>query len=208
MTLLTWGVILSAGICLVALSALVARTFAFRAPSSLAATQGSAARGMRYAFGAGMLPTAKESARDHLMVWVTGMLYHAGIFAGLFYLAFTVIGFLPAAIVAALRVLIAVGAVAGLGLLARRIALPHLRQLSCADDFAANLIVDLFLTAAVIHSFVPTLRGPFYLVAILMFLYVPVGKIRHCFFFFYMRILFGTFFGRRGVLPHRGVREA
>jgi len=34
-----------------------------------------------------------------------------------------------------------------------------------------------------------------------MFLYIPVGKIRHCFFFFYSRILFGLFYGRRGVLP-------
>ncbi|MCU0610832.1 MAG: hypothetical protein MUE60_03465 [Candidatus Eisenbacteria bacterium] len=207
MTLLTWGVVASAGICLAALTSLVVRTFSFRHAPLLAAPQGSARRGIIYAFGAGMLPSAKESARDHLPVYVTGMLYHAGIFSGLLYLLLAVLGILPATLAALLRIPVALGAMAGLALMGRRMMVTHLRQLSCPDDFAANLIVDVFLVAAVVDSLLPAARAPFYLVAILMFLYIPAGKIRHCFFFFYMRVLYGLFFGRRGVLPHRGVHE-
>jgi len=205
--LLTWVVIVSAGVCLAALTALVARTFAFRSPPFLAAPQGNSCRGIIYAFGAGMLPTAKESARDHLPVYAAGMLYHAGIFSGLLYLVLAVVGVRPPLLIMLLRIPIVVGVVAGLGLLVRRMAVPHLRQLSCPDDFAANLVVDAFLVAALGDSFTAAARVPFYLIATLMFLYIPAGKIRHCFFFFYMRVLFGLFFGRRGVLPHRGVHE-
>lgn len=155
-----------------------------------------------------MLPGAKESAREHLAVYVTGVLYHAGIFAGLLHLALTVVGVYSEPVNVALLIGSAVGAAAGISLLVRRVAVTHLRRLSCPDDFAANALVDLFLLAGVADSITPSARVPFHLIAVLMFLYIPTGKIRHCFFFFYMRILFGLFFGRRGVLPHRRTHEA
>jgi hypothetical protein len=41
-----------------------------------------------------------------------------------------------------------------------------------------------------------------YIISAITFVYVPLGKIRHCLYFFFSRIFFGKFFGRRGVLPH------
>ena len=38
-------------------------------------------------------------------------------------------------------------------------------------------------------------------VSIALAVYVPLGKIRHCLFFFPTRYFFGSYFGRRGVLP-------
>jgi hypothetical protein len=38
-------------------------------------------------------------------------------------------------------------------------------------------------------------------VAMGLFLYVPLGKIRHCFFFFAARCHMGAHFGRRGTFP-------
>jgi hypothetical protein len=37
--------------------------------------------------------------------------------------------------------------------------------------------------------------------AIVLLLYVPLGKIRHCLFFFATRYHTGIYFGRRGTLP-------
>jgi hypothetical protein len=35
-----------------------------------------------------------------------------------------------------------------------------------------------------------------------MLVYIPLGKIRHCLYFFFSRTFFGKFFGRRAVFPH------
>jgi len=78
-----------------------------------------------------------------------------------------------------------------------------LRGISCPDDFAANVLVDLLLAAAIASLWIPGADAVLLATAALLFLYIPLGKIRHCFFFFYSRILFGIFFGRRGVLPPR-----
>jgi hypothetical protein len=43
---------------------------------------------------------------------------------------------------------------------------------------------------------------PMYIVSTVMFIYVPLGKVRHCLYFFFSRLFFGKFFGRRAVLPH------
>ncbi|MGB2696422.1 MAG: hypothetical protein WBD28_01025, partial [Candidatus Zixiibacteriota bacterium] len=66
----------------------------------------------------------------------------------------------------------------------------------------ANILVDLLLLSALAATFAKTLFVPFAVIAIIIFVYIPFGKIRHCVFFFYSRILFGDFFGRRGVIPH------
>jgi len=74
--------------------------------------------------------------------------------------------------------------------------------LSSADDYLSNILVDLLLLSAPAATFVKSASVLFMIVAICTFVYIPFGKLRHCAFFFYSRILFGTFFGRRGVLPH------
>ena len=43
---------------------------------------------------------------------------------------------------------------------------------------------------------------------VLLLAYAPLGKIRHCLFFFTTRSAFGTFFGRRGTYPPGGSAHA
>jgi hypothetical protein len=100
-------------------------------------------------------------------------------------------------------IFISLGFFSGVSLLAKRILLAFLRKISCADDFVANLVVDVFLALALLNTFFPELKTYFYAMSIVLFLYIPAGKIRHCVFFFYTRILFGLFYGRRGVLPRK-----
>ena len=219
------GVILSALFALVALSALLLKTLSFGRRPFYSRPSGSALSGVIYAMGPGMMPWEKESARLHLPTYTAGVLYHAGIFAGLLFLFCDVFSLtLARGLLLVLRAVLVVGAACGLSLLGKRLFSAKLRKLSCPDDYAANAIVTLFVILAAIRAWQvaglrasftapthsttaapgPATVGPlFYAASILMFLYVPAGKIRHCFFFFYSRILLGIFFGRRGALQSR-----
>ena len=99
------------------------------------------------------------------------------------------------------QVAFSAGLLFGISLLIKRYAVKEMRAISCADDYVANLMVDGFLALALVHTLAPGITPLFYIWSVLMFLYMPIGKIRHCFFFFYVRILFGIFFGRRNVFP-------
>lgn len=206
--LLRLGVVLSAIYCLVALTILVARTFSFGRQPRYAKAQGSAAKGVVYALGQGMLPWEKESASKHLPTFFAGILYHAGIFAATFFLITALLLFkLPDVAIRIVRLLAVIGLVSGIGLLVKRFALPYMRFISCLDDYIANILVGLLLLSTILATYYYVLQFAMMAVAITLLLYIPVGKIRHCVFFFYSRILFGTFFGRRGTLPHPSTED-
>lgn len=197
------AVVASLAVALVSLTILIARTLAFGRKPSYSRAQGSPGRGLLYAFGQGMMPWEKESAARHLPTFIAGIVYHAAIFGAIILLVVHLAPLtLSSAILRILRLVILAGLLSGLGLLVKRLAVAGMRAISCPDDFVANLLVDLFLAAAFAVTLLESTRPYFYIAAIVLFLYVPTGKIRHCFFFFYTRILFGIFFGRRGVLPH------
>jgi nitrate reductase gamma subunit len=136
------------------------------------------------------------------MVYGAGLLYHAGIFCALALLAAETFVFtLPGFAVRVLRLGLAIGAAAGVGILVKRAVRPLSRALSRTEDYAANILVDLFLLAGWAATLTRTATAPFLGISILLFVYIPLGKIRHCLFFFPSRIFFGGLFGRRGVLP-------
>ncbi len=193
---------MTAFICGCALVVLVFNTLSFGRRDTFAVSQGNPGKGIRYAFGLGMMPWEKESARRHLITYAAGFMYHFGIFSALFWLILQIASLNVGGYVAsALRILAGAGLLAGLGLFLKRCLKPMMRSISSPDDFIANLLVDIFIGAALGSMLFPGLKGPLYAVAILLFLYIPLGKIRHCIFFFYSRILFGYFFGRRGIYP-------
>ncbi|MCK4761065.1 MAG: hypothetical protein KAW12_02625 [Candidatus Aminicenantes bacterium] len=170
--------------------------------------KGDVKKGIAYAFGKGMMPWEKESAGNHLPSYLCGISYHAGIFLSLLYLFAVIFSIkIPDLIILIFQVFCLAGFVSGVCLLGKRVLAPYMREISCPDDLAANIIVDVFLISAFLHTFMPGLAPYFFLIAILMFLYIPSGKIRHCFFFFYVRILFGIFYGRRGVFPSKPFQD-
>jgi hypothetical protein len=205
MDLLRLGVALAAVWAVVALLAELAATLSYGRRQLLARSAGAASAGVVYAFGRGLLPGAKESVQRHLPTFVAGLVYHAGIFAAfaLLLLSLVPVAAPPGAGVA-LALVAAAGALAGLVLISRRALTAHLRAISHVDDWVANLLATAFAASGALATTAPTLRPLFWTAAILLLLYVPVGKIRHCAFFFLTRFHFGAFFGRRGVLPPGG----
>ncbi len=202
-TVLKLGVAASALFCLVVLTVMVVRTFAFGRRPTYAHPQGSSFAGILYAFGPGMLPWEKESAAKHIWTYAGGILYHVGILMAMLFLATVLLGIsLPRTLLQPVRILLVIGLASGLALLIKRILKPYMRSLSGGDDYLANSLIDLLLLSALATTFAETVLVPFSVIAIFIFIYIPFGKLRHCVFFFYSRILFGDFFGKRGVLPH------
>ena len=203
LTVLKLGVAVSMLFCIVVLAIILMRTLAFGRRTTYAHPRGNSFAGIVYAFGRGMLPWEKESAAKHIWTYIGGILYHLGILMTMLFLATVLLGIsLPQTLLQFVRILLAIGVACGLALLMKRILKPQMRSLSSGDDYLANSLVDLLLLLALIMTFTETMLLPFLTVAIFIFIYVPFGKLRHCVFFFYSRILFGTFFGKRGVIPH------
>jgi nitrate reductase gamma subunit len=201
--ILQLGVAASALFCLVVLTVMVIRTFAFGKRPTYANPQGNRFSGVVYAFGQGMLPWEKETAARHIWTYIGGILYHFGVFAAMLFLVTVLLRIsLFNALLQIVRILLVIGSVSGVALLVKRMLKPHMRFLSGGDDYLANVLVDLFLLSALGATFQENASVVFFAIAIIIFLYIPFGKIRHCVFFFYSRILFGDFFGRRGVIPH------
>lgn len=196
------GVLFSALVGAAGLTLSVYRTAAFGKRELYARPAGKAGEGTRFFFTAGMLPKHKESARDHALVYLAGILYHGGIFLALlgFFLGLFRVP-VPAAAARAGWWVVLAGLAAGLGLFAKRLVTPVTRKLSVPDDFLSNLLVDLFLAGYLLAAVEPSWGTPARIAAIVLFLYAPLGKIRHCAFFFVSRTFLGAFFGLRGVYP-------
>ncbi len=206
---LRYAVIASFLFSLISLVLFILKTFSFGKRLYHAQTSWKGRKGIFYAFTRGMMPWEKESAKKHFLTYIAGVLYHCGLFAALFYIFSLMVPFaLSPDLISILRVLIAVGIFCGLGLLVKRISLKYMKTLSCLDDYVANILVDLVLILAFVVTFEKNMRSILFLATIILFLYIPLGKIRHCLFFFYTRVLFGIFFGRRGVFPHKSISKA
>lgn len=202
-TLLKLGVAVAGLFCIIALAVMLIRTYAFDRRPIYAHPRGSSFSGVRYALVRGMLPWEKESASQHIWTYLGGILYHVGVFVAMLFLVTILLNLsLSNILVLWTRILLGTGLICGVALLIKRTFKPHMRALSQGDDYWANVLVDLLLLSAMASTLSEKAMVPFLIVAVVTFIYLPFGKLRHCVFFFYSRILFGDFFGKRGVLPH------
>lgn len=201
-SVLRYGVLVSLGLSIAVLTFMVIHIRALGEKRLHSAPRGNWKKGVIYAFGKGMMPWEKESARKHVWTYLAGFGYHFGIFAAFAYMLHLLFDLsLANFILSVLRFFLLVGLGFGVALLLKRSVLEHMRKISCPDDYLANILVDLFVLLALLDTFFPAVRPVFYGQVIILLFYLPVGKIRHCFFFFYSRFLFGHFFGRRGIFP-------
>ncbi|MDR7544291.1 MAG: hypothetical protein QN120_08605 [Armatimonadota bacterium] len=172
-------------------------------PTDRAPARGDPTRGVLYAFTLGMAPWSKESTRIHWAAYLRGAGFHVAVFVALAALAARPAWpALSPAVRAALAVVLAAGAaLAAVGSLLR-VHEPNLRALSNLDDHLSVWLVAAFLALTGLALWDARFAVLMYLAAGLLFAYIPLGKIRHCLYFFFGRRFFGRFAGRRGVLPH------
>ena len=115
------GVIAAAALCAVFLTYQIVRTYGYGRRRLNSEPRGEWRKGVAYAFGRGMMPWEKESAKKHLITYAAGFGYHFGIFSGLFYLLLLILRIdPPGSIVTVLQILMGAGLLFGLGLLIKR----------------------------------------------------------------------------------------
>ncbi len=170
-------------------------------PRDLARPSGSESAGIRYSFTRGMSPAHKESAYLHLPTYTAGLIYHAGTFlsVALLILSFF-ISDVPDMITWILSICLFLSCLSGLFILIKRVTVRKLRTLSNPDDYFSNILVTLFQAMTIAYLLIGHPAGcPYYLCAAILFLYMPLGKLKHLVYFFAARYQLGLFFGRRGV---------
>jgi hypothetical protein len=203
------GVLLASAWTILALTFLHLQAKAYGRRRMYSKPAGDPAQGAVYAFTKGMAPWAKESVMMNLPSYGAGMVFHAGVFTAFGLLLMALLGLrLPSGLLAAARLLTLAGGFGGFALLLKRCLNLQLRGLSCPDDFVANVLSSAFALLAFLASFGSAVAGIWMAEAILLLVYAPLGKIRHCLFFFTTRYHLGAFFGRRGTFPPGGSSHA
>lgn len=172
-------------------------------PADNSPIKGSLSNGLKYAFTTGMMPWAKESTRIHVLAYLRGIGFHIGIFTAIGAVIISPLReYLPSLLSWILFWVLTIGAILGAAGGVMRIVEHNLRGLSLPDDHFAVWLTTLFMTLAGLAVLNEAFMIPMYIVSAITFVYVPLGKIRHCLYFFFSRLFFGKFFGRRAVLPH------
>lgn len=180
-----------------------AKTKRRAAPADNSPIKGNVSDGIKYAFTTGMMPWAKESTRIHMLAYLRGIGFHVGIFTAIGALIISPFwGYLPPLLTSTLFWVLTLGAILGAAGGVMRIAEHNLRGLSLPDDHFAVWLTTAFITVTGLALVNEAFVVPMYIIATITFVYVPLGKIRHCLYFFFSRTFFGKFFGRRAVFPH------
>ncbi|MBC8436130.1 MAG: hypothetical protein H8D88_01050 [Bacteroidetes bacterium] len=155
-----------------------------------------------YAFTGAMNPSKKESACLHFPTYIAGIIYHLGTFLSiiLFFLIWMNVAFsiVPLIIITAM---LAVSVVCGSGMFYKRIINHNLRSLSNPDDYLSNTLVTAFQAGTLLILYIPMVKPAYFLLAAVLLLYFPVGKLKHAIYFFAARFHLGSFFGWRGIWP-------
>ncbi len=168
----------------------------------LGAPKGDPRRGILYSLTFSMLPWKKDSTRRHPWTYAAGMGMHLGVFLTVLFALGRRFASWPEWSLPIFGSVAGIGVISAVGLFVKRSTRGYMHAISTADDFLANLLVQLYLLAGCLTAFLPAANPFWRLSAILLLLYVPLGKIYHMLLFFVSRALFGLQFGRRGVLQH------
>jgi len=175
-------------------------------PKDLSKKGGDTGKAVVYSFTKAMTPKNKESAYMHLPTYAAGLIYHMGTFLSLalfvVIVAFKIAGItLPYIISLIVAIILFMTAAAGFGVLLKRVVKKDLRAISGPDDYISNLLTTGAQLLSALYLLYPGTEPLYFLVAALLFLWMPVGKTRHLLYFFFARYHLGYFYGWRGTWP-------
>ena len=197
--------IVSLAVALLGIGAWIFQLFSRPSTCDPSPGKGSDILGVLNSFTLGMLPWKKESARLHPLVYLRGIGFHFGIFAGILVLLLSIFQItLPAILNLVLGVLLWLGVVSGAAAIIARAADPMLRGISNADDYISPVLISLFMITGALYIMGPLGTVYFYAATSVLCLYLPWSKVRHCVYFFFARAKIGTMQGHRGLLTPPG----
>ncbi|MBM4157911.1 MAG: hypothetical protein FJ216_03920 [Ignavibacteria bacterium] len=195
-------------ICFLSLSYHFFRLVRLGLPKDYSRKTGNLKSAVTYSFTGAMNPLKKESAYLHLPTYTAGILYHTGTFISivLFFLFFFDIKLSYALRLILICVMIVSG-ISGIGIFIKRTMTKKLRLLSNPDDYISNLIVTVFQIFTLIVLFQESFIPYYFICAALLFLYLPLGKLKHSLYFFAARYHLGFYYGWRRVWPVKSNKQ-
>lgn len=171
--------------------------------TDFAPSKGNVPKAIWYSFTSAMSPLKKESAYLHLPTYTAGLIYHFGTFFSFIIVLFIFFKIhLPAWFEISGSILLCISIVCGLGILLKRIIKHEIRSFSHTDDYFSNILVTGFHFIVLLYLIRHEILLSLYLIYFaFLFLYIPIGKLKHSFYFFSARIYLSKFYGKRGVWP-------
>jgi nitrate reductase gamma subunit len=97
--------------------------------------------------------------------------------------------------------------ISGLAILVKRISKHELRSLSNPDDYISNILVTAFQLVSTLALIIPAYAPVYFIVASMLLLYFPLGKLKHAVYFFAARYHLGFFYGWRNVWPPKPIKK-
>ena len=155
-----------------------------------------------YNFTIAMLPTHKETIRNHPIKFMVGITMHMGAFYSI--LRVFILLFFPGVFFQypqLLGIALIVPILCGIYLFIRRIVSANMRSMSSFDDYFAILMTTGITVFSALFELNIVSGSTFLIAASVLFFYMPLGKLRHVLFFFLARINYGGRLGYRGVYP-------
>ncbi len=197
-----WFALAALAICLISFAHHFFRLLKLGKPRDYSARAGSTTRGIVYSFTAGMNPRNKESAFLHLPTYTAGVIFHVATFLSIVMFFLLLSGLECSRLICILLTLAAFsGAATGVGIFIKRLTDNKLRRLSNPDDYISNMLVTLFQLFTGLVLLNNGLYPAYMIVAGLLFIYMPAGKLKHAIYFFAARYHLGLFYGWRNVWP-------
>ncbi len=203
-TIYQWIFLAGFAICLISCLIQFFKVILSGMPKDFSHPLGKTLPAIFYSFTGAMSPTKKETAYLHLPTYTAGIIFHIGTFWGIFCLIILFFNIqLPEWLELTSSILLTISAICGLSILIKRIIISKLRNLSNPDDYISNILVTVFHILLAITILNNQILPVLLIYSTVLFLYLPIGKLRHTIYFFTSRIHLGFFYGWRGVWPIR-----
>lgn len=179
-------------------------------PNDRSEKSGDTTKGIIYANTKAMMPMNKESAYLHLPSYATGMLFHIGTFCGFLVWLLSFFPFFRQWIIGAswgnllIAAIFGVTCICGYLLLIKRAGSKGLASFSNPDDYLSNAFTSTFQLMTALFLCLPGSKAMvaiYYIMSAILFLYLPMGKLRHVVYYFAARYHLGFFYGWRNVWP-------
>ncbi len=196
----SWLAMASLAICIAGCIYHIVKLARLGKPRDYSKRSGSPAEGIIYSFTRAMNPAGKESAYLNLPTYAAGVIYHIGTLIAI--ILFFVLLFhknINETITAPFAIFFYISTLYGTTLLIKRIADKKLRKLSTPDDYISNILVTGFHAATGTVLLLPPTYPAYMVIAGMLMIYLPVGKLKHAIYFFAARYHIGYFYGWRNV---------
>ena len=186
-----WITVVSFTICIIASLSHIFKLIRLGNPTDYSKQAGDISKSVKYSFTKAMSPAKKESAFLHLPTYTAGIIYHLGTFLAIFFFFIFHLNItFSTQLNTIFSLFFVITGISGIGILIKRMYKKNLLALSNPDDFISNILVTVFQFATAYLLLDSNTIVIYSIISSLLLLYLPMGKLKHAYYFFCSTISF------------------